>query len=202
MLLSRLPLSNPGKPGWTVRLACIRRTASVSPEPGSNSKNLTFPSTIKLLRCSATHRLTERSKHLPPNRDQGDTIRTWTPSQQTGGGRAGVFFGSLATIGKASRSAVCVPPRRPLRNSRCGETAWRRWLAFLAGTLKLWIPACAGRTIVQREVCRAGAICRPRRAAWARMRIYYRRREIAAGPAGAAGAADIGGEVWLERNEC
>ena len=39
VLLSRLPLSVPGKPGGIVRLACIRRTASVSPEPGSNSKN-------------------------------------------------------------------------------------------------------------------------------------------------------------------
>ena len=33
-----------------VRLACIKRTASVRPEPGSNSKRV-FPSTIQLLRC-------------------------------------------------------------------------------------------------------------------------------------------------------
>ena len=40
VLLSRLPLSFPGEPGRTVRLACIRRTASVRPEPGSNSMKL------------------------------------------------------------------------------------------------------------------------------------------------------------------
>ena len=41
------------KPTETVRLACIRRAASVRPEPGSNSlliKNL--PSTIQLLKCN------------------------------------------------------------------------------------------------------------------------------------------------------
>ena len=38
----------------TVRLACIRRAASVRPEPGSNSLLRTFPSTIQLLRCAST----------------------------------------------------------------------------------------------------------------------------------------------------
>ena len=52
VLLSRPPLDmcSPKKADL-VRLACIRRTASVRPEPGSNSKYLRFPSTIQLLRC-------------------------------------------------------------------------------------------------------------------------------------------------------
>ena len=37
VLLSRLPLAR-GRSPSPVRLACIRRTASVRPEPGSNSK--------------------------------------------------------------------------------------------------------------------------------------------------------------------
>ena len=38
VLLSRPPLTYRASPGLFVRLACIRRTASVRPEPGSNSK--------------------------------------------------------------------------------------------------------------------------------------------------------------------
>ena len=41
VLLSRLPLAR-GRSPSPVRLACIRRTASVRPEPGSNSKCLTI----------------------------------------------------------------------------------------------------------------------------------------------------------------
>ena len=43
MLLSRSPLYTHLKGALTVRLACVRRAASVHPEPGSNSpfKNLT-----------------------------------------------------------------------------------------------------------------------------------------------------------------
>ena len=46
----------------TARLACIRRAASVRPEPGSNSPKLAFlPSTIQLLRCK------------PPRSRRGET---------------------------------------------------------------------------------------------------------------------------------
>ena len=37
MLLTRSPLVYPRK-GLTVRLACVKHTASVRPEPGSNSQ--------------------------------------------------------------------------------------------------------------------------------------------------------------------
>ena len=53
VLLSRLPLAR-GRSPSPVRLACIRRTASVRPEPGSNSTDLFWVlvlSTIQLLRC-------------------------------------------------------------------------------------------------------------------------------------------------------
>ena len=58
-LLSRLPLTR-----RSVRLACVRRAASVRPEPGSNPhqkdfrsnlalfKSLALPSAIQLLRCA------------------------------------------------------------------------------------------------------------------------------------------------------
>ena len=42
MLLSRLPLYLATEAAVLVRLACIKRTASVRPEPGSNSKCLTI----------------------------------------------------------------------------------------------------------------------------------------------------------------
>ena len=31
------------------------------------------------------------------------------------------------------------------------ETAWRRWLVFLAGNPRTWIPAFVGMTVAQRE---------------------------------------------------
>ena len=37
VLLTRTPLYSPGCPGFLVRLACVRRAASVDSEPGSNS---------------------------------------------------------------------------------------------------------------------------------------------------------------------
>ena len=40
VLLSRLPLSVPAEADGFVRLACIKRTASVRPEPGSNSSKI------------------------------------------------------------------------------------------------------------------------------------------------------------------
>ena len=38
MLLTRLPLYLPAEAGFRVRLACVRRAASVDSEPGSNSR--------------------------------------------------------------------------------------------------------------------------------------------------------------------
>ena len=38
VLLTRTPLYSPGCPGFLVRLACVRRAASVDSEPGSNSR--------------------------------------------------------------------------------------------------------------------------------------------------------------------
>ena len=77
----------PSLAGRTVRLACIRRTASVRPEPGSNSRKNTgslnpacfpenritkdtgrFPSTIPLLRCA---------NYSPAFRPAGNYYRSW-----------------------------------------------------------------------------------------------------------------------------
>ena len=38
VLLTRTPLYSPGCPGFLVRLACVKRAASVDSEPGSNSR--------------------------------------------------------------------------------------------------------------------------------------------------------------------
>ena len=38
VLLTRLPLYSPAEAGFRVRLACVRRAASVDSEPGSNSR--------------------------------------------------------------------------------------------------------------------------------------------------------------------
>ncbi len=38
VLLTRLPLYSPAEAGFLVRLACVKRAASVDSEPGSNSR--------------------------------------------------------------------------------------------------------------------------------------------------------------------
>ena len=63
VLLSRLPLSFPGEPGRTVRLACIRRTASVRPEPGSNSMKLLVSFHYPVVKVPATRTACSREYH-------------------------------------------------------------------------------------------------------------------------------------------
>ena len=46
VLLTRTPLYSPGCPGFLVRLACVKRAASVDSEPGSNSRLILIESMI------------------------------------------------------------------------------------------------------------------------------------------------------------
>ena len=61
VLLTRSPLIHPTKkPGFTVRLACVKHAASVRPEPGSNSpsKNISTPTPQKRsISTSCQHRI-------------------------------------------------------------------------------------------------------------------------------------------------
>ena len=70
MLLTRSPLVYPRK-GLTVRLACVKHTASVRPEPGSNS-----PSKKQKIRHTHKHRRTQKQFDRKPNHQQTPTTHT------------------------------------------------------------------------------------------------------------------------------
>ena len=75
MLLTRSPLVYPRK-GLTVRLACVKHTASVRPEPGSNS-----PSKKQKIRHTHKHRRTQKHStenpitNKPPQHTQTRTLQ-------------------------------------------------------------------------------------------------------------------------------
>ena len=97
MLLTRAPLYSPGRPGFRVRLACVKHAASVRSEPGSNSPK-TYPTdTLPAVspatqlsknpcrdvhemplkaRCGATP--PRSSRHRARNATSGVSHRRWT----------------------------------------------------------------------------------------------------------------------------